>query len=1061
MSRQEKIMHNLFGGIALLLVFAFAVWWFNPSHVPNNFSGFFRLFDFILFGIVSYVVWHPIVMSVLSWSVVSNIRELSAPKAVRGKRVAFITTFVPASESIELLHKCLPAMVKAHYAHDTWLLDEGDDPRAKEICKKYGVKHFSRANIEDYNQISGKYKKKTKGGNHNSWYDVHGSKYDFVAQIDTDFVPSKNFITRTLGYFNDPKVAYVVTPQIYGNTKESFIARGAAEQTYSFYGPILRGFDGMDMNMLIGANHVIRVKALEEVNHYSAHITEDLLTGMKLHANGWKSAYVSEVLAVGEGPSDWQSFFSQQMRWAYGCMDILIHHSPKLFRKMNNRQRFYYFLLQQHYFSGLAMALGSVGLILYFLFGLNTADLSLNTFLAYYLPVLAIMGLMALWMQRFHVRPKEERGALFAGKIISIATWPIFFIAFIGVIRGKKLTYKVTPKGDDKLDNQDSIRLFTPHFIIGAIALTCLLSIILTGRNSVVMIFWALMSFILMFFVPFAQPILNFTFKLIDYLSYTVQTINMHYRLFEFRAPQKRLLPDYPLETEKWKYTNRNPNLLIVFSVISFGFVTYSVAGFLYENPPLWILSSYLLLTVVYFLISFIVNVPTKNFDVLQHKKLVIGWKPSKWPSIDIFLPTAGEDIDVLSNTWEGIEAIINQYKGKIAAYVLDDSGRKEVGELAKRFNFIYEVRSNRGQYKKAGNLRHGYSISKGEYIIIFDADFKPRYDFLTELLPYMYEDDKIGIVQSPQYFDVNTGQNWLERGAGSVQELFYRFSQVSRQNHNAAICVGSNALYRRKALDDTGGTALIEHSEDVHTGFNLKIQGWQLKYVPVLLAKGLCPESMTAFFKQQYRWCMGSMSLLSSEKFWRTKLPLKTRLSYISGFLYYIHTAISSFIAPLIPIFILIFIPDSLEFVHTLLILPAFVFAWIVYPYWHKNIYGIEAWSVRNVYGWAHLFAIYDALTRRSMSWQPTGAVKGRDYRYLTFRFMQVIFNFIPALIWVVMSGWYVIANTNTNFILMFISGILYLMIVSKVTFYTSSHYKISSKSQENTLALGTNSTL
>src|SRR6185369_7761254 len=100
--------------------------------------------------------------------------------------------------------------------------------------------------------------------------------------------------------------------------------------------------------------------------------------------------------------------------------------------------------------------------------------------------------------------------------------------------------------------------------------------------------------------------------------------------------------------------------------------------------------------------------------------------------------------------------------------------------------------------------------------------------------------------------------------------ELFYRISQVSRQAHDASICVGSNAVYRRAALDDTGGTALIEHSEDVHTGFNMRMHGWTIQYIPVILAKGLSPADMKAFFKQQYRWCLGSMTLLGSGKFWK-----------------------------------------------------------------------------------------------------------------------------------------------------------------------------------------------
>ncbi len=805
------------------------------------------------------------------------------------------------------------------------------------------------------------------------------------------------------------------------------------------------------MTMLIGANHVIRVEALEDVDHYSAHITEDLLTGMKLHANGWKSTYVSEALAIGEGPTTWQAYFAQQMRWAYGCMHVLRHFSFKLFRTMSIRQKTYYFMLQQHYFSGLAMIIGSIGLILYFMFGINTATVDFIPFISIYLPVIVVIGLMALWMQRFHIRPKEERGIMFSGKIISAASWPIFFIAFLGVSAKKKLTYKVTPKGDSKVVNEDSLKLFLPHLLIGGVALIGIISSVSTGRNSPIMLFWGCVTAMTMLFVPFAQPVLNFTFKTYDRTAHRIRIINEHYRVFEFRAPGKELLPGSPTNEDKWMYTNRNYKLILFFSVISFSLVSISMYRFIAANPAIWILFGFFALTVIYFAVSLIVNVGTKNFDLNTHKMLVMAWLPKRYPDIDIFLPTAGENINVLANTWDGVQEVINHYRGEITAYCLDDSGRNEIRELSNRYDFKYESRPNRGQHKKAGNLRHGFGISNGEYIVIFDADFRPRGDFLNELLPYMEKDKKLGIVQSPQYFDVHNGQNWLERGAGAVQELFYRFSQVSRQHHDAAICVGSNALYRRAALNDTGGTALIEHSEDVHTGFNLRMHGWGLQYVPVVLAKGLCPDSMPAFFKQQYRWCMGSMSLLSSEKFWSTKLKFRARLSYVSGFLYYISTAIVSFFAPMIPLYLLLVTPEAVKLEYILLILPAFIFSWIIYPLWHKNTYGVEAWAVRSVYGWAHFFAIYDAVTRKSMSWQPTGAVKGRDYRYISFRILQTVFNFIPALLWTGLSLWHVIVLNEPAFIFMMISGALYLAVCTKVTFYTTNHIQIVKKESTN----------
>ncbi len=183
----------------------------------------------------------------------------------------------------------------------------------------------------------------------------------------------------------------------------------------------MRGLNGMDSTIMIGANHIIRVAALADVDYYSAHITEDLLTGMKLHANKWKSIYLPTPLAVGEGPTTWEAYFNQQMRWAYGCIDILFHHSPHLLKKMNLRRALYYFFLQQHYFSGIAMALSIVLISLYFAFGLQAANVSFVTFFTFYPIILVVCWFMSLWLQRYDKRTVFDDELLLAGKIISVS----------------------------------------------------------------------------------------------------------------------------------------------------------------------------------------------------------------------------------------------------------------------------------------------------------------------------------------------------------------------------------------------------------------------------------------------------------------------------------------------------------------------------------------------------------------------------------------------------------------------------------------------------------------
>ncbi len=541
---KNKVRQVVYSAISLFSVAFFAAWWFTPQHIPKNFIGMGSILDILLFIGVSYVIWHPILMEVLMWAISSHIKDIRQQNPAPGLKVAFITTIVPANESLELLHKCLPAMVNVSYPHDTWLLDEGNSPQVQQICEQYGVRHFSRRDMLEYNTEHGKFTK-TKGGNHNSWYDVYGNDYDIVAQVDTDFVPKRNFLTETLGYFKDPQIAFVGTPQVYGNTKDSIIAQGAAEQLHSFYGSILRGLSGMDTTLLIGANHVIRVKALKDVGHYSAHITEDLLTGMKLHTNGWKSIYLPSPLAVGEGPSTWEAYFSQQMRWAYGCMDILFHHSPRLFAKMGFRRAIYYFLLQQHYFSGIVMALSISLLSLYFFAGIRAADVDMLQFFVFYSMVLVVCWLMSVWLQGFHIYRKREGELLLAGKIVSIAAWPVWFLAFVCVIIGKRLKYKVTPKGENGAPSHTSPQVFIPHILFGLIPVICIASSIFTHRQSPVMLFWAVSTALLILCVPFIERISHALFRLYAFTMKTTRAGQNHiiFHPLEF-SDRKNIIAD-------------------------------------------------------------------------------------------------------------------------------------------------------------------------------------------------------------------------------------------------------------------------------------------------------------------------------------------------------------------------------------------------------------------------------------------------------------------------------------------------------------------------------------
>lgn len=86
-------------------------------------------------------------------------------------------------------------------------------------------------------------------------------------------------------------------------------------------------------------------------------------------------------------------------------------------------------------------------------------------------------------------------------------------------------------------------------------------------------------------------------------------------------------------------------------------------------------------------------------------------------------------------------------------------------------------------------------------------------------------------------------------------------------------------------------------------------------------------------------------MSLLGSSKFWQSRIRFSSRLCYLSGFLYYIHTALFTFVVPAIPIVLLLAFPDKLKTESLWLVLPSVLYTTVVFPLWHRVPHRLEVW--------------------------------------------------------------------------------------------------------------------
>lgn len=399
--------------------------------------------------------------------------------------------------------------------------------------------------------------------------------------------------------------------------------------------------------------------------------------------------------------------------------------------------------------------------------------------------------------------------------------------------------------------------------------------------------------------------------------------------------------------------------------------ILVAVCLFAARSPWLWGLYLTVGLTLVSITLWLLTGTARGRVTRASHEQKVAGWTPSTHPSIDVYLPVCGEDVRVLANTFGHVARL--EWPGDVEVCVLDDGADPEVETLAARHGFRYRVRPDRGHLKKAGNLRSAYRVTSGEVIVIFDADFCPRTDFLHHLVLYL-DDPAVGIVQSPQDFDTDERMGWLQRTAGATQEIFYRWVQPSRDRYGATVCCGTNALYRRSALDTVGGFPEVDHSEDMYTGIALLRTGFVTRFVPVRLARGLCPDELAPFLTQQYRWANGSVALVADGREATVGLDRRQRLAVWAGFVYYSETALFALNLYVPAVVMCFWFPEQVSPTSFLVFLPSMWVLLVLYPAVHRTRWRPEVLRVQIAQSFSHLVVLGHALVGRSAGWVPTG---------------------------------------------------------------------------------------
>ena len=400
----------------------FGLWWFRAGHVNN----------LTLFVLLSLATWYGVFRIMVGWYNIFHIHQPDYVAPPEGLRVAIFTTSAPG-EPYEMFVRTLAAAREVRYPHTTYLLDDTRDPRMRALAEEMGAVHLELLDIPG-----------AKAGKINAALEL--TEEELILVLDPDHVPFPELLDRVLGYFIDAEVGFVQIAQAYGNAAESFVARAAAEQTFAFYGPIMQGMNGTGTTVASGANCTFRRAALESIGGHGIGLAEDLVTSIRLHARGWTSVYVPEVLSRGLVPADLDSYLKQQLKWSRGVFDVLFREYPRAFSSLTPYQRISYLMIGSYYLVGVTSLIFLAVPLIYLLFGKQPAVFLLSEYIQHAVPVGAFGVAIYFLSQRWLCDPVRERGLHWRGTLLKIGSWSVYLRGLILALLNVAVPYVPTAK---------------------------------------------------------------------------------------------------------------------------------------------------------------------------------------------------------------------------------------------------------------------------------------------------------------------------------------------------------------------------------------------------------------------------------------------------------------------------------------------------------------------------------------------------------------------------------------------------------------------------------------
>jgi len=223
----------------------------------------------------------------------------------------------------------------------------------------------------------------------------------------------------------------------------------------------------------------------------------------------------------------------------------------------------------------------------------------------------------------------------------------------------------------------------------------------------------------------------------------------------------------------------------------------------------------------------------------------------------------------------------------KLEIQVLDDSTDETVeivDNIVKEYRLqgfdIHHIhRTDRSGYK-AGALKEGLKVAKGEFVGIFDADFIPRKNFLKIVLPF-FKNPKIGMVQT-RWEHLNRAYSLVTQIQALALDGHFVLEQQVRNKAGYFINFnGTSGVWRKECIFDAGNWEADTLTEDLDLSYRAQLKGWKFKYLTDFTTPSEVPSEINSLKSQQFRWTKGAIETARKMLFrvWMAKLPLKTKI--------------------------------------------------------------------------------------------------------------------------------------------------------------------------------------